>query len=214
MTVIDGGPFVGLQKNGYGAVVADPPWKFQAYSKLGLKRAPERHYETQALEWICGLPVADLAAKDCHLFLWIPGPWLAAGHHRVVLDAWGFEPSSMHTIWLKPKKAYRTQYSLFSLVDAASFIMGMGHTSRQNAEFVILGRKGSPQRHTKRMHQLLIEPRREHSRKPDAMRDRIEEYIGPDSKIVELFARSSLGRPRWDFWGNETNKFNEEPVAA
>lgn len=206
-------PFHPLERRGYRAILADPPWRYNAWSDLGLGRSPERHYATQALDWICSLPVGDLAEKDCHLFLWITGPTLAAGWHTAVLDAWGFKASSIHTIWIKPKKSLINQHSIFPLVEADSFVKGQGKTSRQNGEFVVLGRRGNPTRHTKAMHQLIVEPRREHSRKPDVMRARVEEYIGPEGRIVELFARSSPPSERWDYWGNEVKKFPAATAA-
>ena len=52
--------------------------------------------------------------------------------------------------------------------------------------------------------QAIIEPRREHSRKPDGIHERIERLVaGP---YCELFARQS--RPGWDTWGNEATKFD------
>lgn len=56
--------------------------------------------------------------------------------------------------------------------------------------------------------QLATEaPRREHSRKPDEVRDRIVALMG-DVPRIELFARQSA--PGWDSWGNESTKFDQE----
>lgn len=46
---------------------------------------------------------------------------------------------------------------------------------------------------------------REHSRKPDEARQRIEAYCGPTARRLELFARSPAAG--WTVWGNETEKF-------
>ena len=49
-----------------------------------------------------------------------------------------------------------------------------------------------------------MSPRREHSRKPDEIREDIERLVpGP---YVELFARHT--KPGWDAWGNQTTRFN------
>jgi N6-adenosine-specific RNA methylase IME4 len=54
--------------------------------------------------------------------------------------------------------------------------------------------------------QAIIAPRREHSRKPDGIYERIERLVaGP---YLELFARQK--RPDWDCWGNETDKFKPQ----
>ena len=47
--------------------------------------------------------------------------------------------------------------------------------------------------------------RREHSRKPDIIRNHIIKLCG-DLPRIELFARTSM--PGWDVWGKETDKFN------
>ena len=46
----------------------------------------------------------------------------------------------------------------------------------------------------------ILAPRREHSRKPDEVRERIVELFG-DIPRVELFARQKVAG--WDSWGNE-----------
>ena len=48
--------------------------------------------------------------------------------------------------------------------------------------------------------QLIMSPIREHSRKPDEVRDRIVELLG-DLPRIELFAREAA--PGWDCWGKE-----------
>lgn len=45
-----------------------------------------------------------------------------------------------------------------------------------------------------------MSPIREHSRKPDEVRDRIVELLG-DLPRIELFAREAA--PGWDCWGKE-----------
>jgi len=55
--------------------------------------------------------------------------------------------------------------------------------------------------------QAIIAPKREHSRKPDDIHDRIERLVG--GPYLELFARQS--RPGWDCWGNEVDKFAPPP---
>ena len=87
----------------------------------------------------------------------------------------------------------------------------MGKTTRQNAEFVVFGRRGKPARHSRAVHQLLIEGRREHSRKPEDFYVAAERYAGPEARRLELFARQS--RPGWTAWGNEAAKLDIEEAA-
>jgi len=57
----------------FGTILADPPWRFQ--NRTG-KVAPEHRrltrYETMSAEEIAGLPVAEVAARRSHLYLWVP----------------------------------------------------------------------------------------------------------------------------------------------
>jgi N6-adenosine-specific RNA methylase IME4 len=191
-----------LPPDGYRVIEADPPWNYKVRSKKGEARSAEAHYRTMSLEDICALPVAQLAAKDCHLFLWATRACLP--HALRVMDAWGFEFSSMAFVWVKLNKRAPTLF-----MDKRSFFMGMGHTTRANAEYVLLGRKGAPKRLRKDIRELVIAPLREHSRKPDEVYDRIEQYApGP---YCRLFAREE--RDGWTSWGDQVGMFGS-PSAA
>lgn len=83
--------------------------------------------------------------------------------------------------------------------------MGLGYWTRANSEVCLLGTRGKPKRKDNTVRQGIIEPIRQHSRKPDCVHERIERLVaGP---YVELFARQK--RPNWDVWGNQTDKFRE-----
>jgi N6-adenosine-specific RNA methylase IME4 len=203
-------PFAGLPLGHFAAILADPPWQFATRSPKGItSRSPEHHYRTMTDDQIMRLPVASLAARDALLFLWITGPKLVKGDHLPIVKAWGFEPTAMAFVWIKTRKGERDV--LFFCLD--SFHVGAGFTTRKNAEFCVLGRRGRPRRLSRSVDELIIAPRREHSRKPDEVYERIEQYTaGP---YLELFARAE--RPNWTAWGDETTKFsapNEGPDRA
>ena len=67
----------------------------------------------------------------------------------------------------------------------------------------LLATKCKPKRINKDVQQLVVSKRREHSRKPDEMYNRIERLV--EGPYIELFARTK--RPGWDSWGNQTDKF-------
>ena len=78
----------------------------------------------------------------------------------------------------------------------ADYFTGMGFWTRANPEICLLATRGKPVRKAKDVRRLIVERRREHSRKPDCVRERIERLV--DGPHVELFARDSkLG---WDAW--------------
>jgi N6-adenosine-specific RNA methylase IME4 len=197
-------PFGDLPRGRYAAIVADPPWSYACFSEKGKARSADRHYATMTPAAIEQLPVGELAACHAHLFLWITGPCLVRGMHLPVMRAWGFEPSSTAFVWIKPNRKAFANGGFF--LDETLFAKGMGHTTRQNAEYVVLGRRGKPCRLRRDVHQLIIQPRREHSRKPDEFYARVERYCtGP---YVELFSRQR--RPGWTAWGDELDKFEPE----
>lgn len=202
-------PFAGCLKNGYSAILADPAWHFKSRTALqvgnpGSRRDAERHYAVMRLDAIAALPVRDLAAKDAHLFLWTTGPMLRDAFS--VIEAWGFRYSSVAFTWVKLKRSHNPLQLRVVPLAAADLHVGLGLTTRKNAEFCLLARKGSARRNAKNVREIILSPVREHSRKPDDVFERIEAYC--DGPYIELFARQQ--RPGWHAWGNETNRFSGE----
>jgi N6-adenosine-specific RNA methylase IME4 len=106
-------------------------------------------------------------------------------------------------VWIKPVASKFLQGQLF--INDELFKMGGGYTTRQNAEYVVLGKRGNPpQRLSKKVRQVIVEPAREHSRKPEKSYASIEQYgAGP---YLELFGRQR--RRGWTVRGDEADKFN------
>jgi N6-adenosine-specific RNA methylase IME4 len=202
-------PFGDLEPGKYRAIVMDPPWHFRAHTALQMsnwtsRRDAEKHYAVMGSDDIASLPVRDLAHKDgCHLFLWATGPCLSIALD--VLKALGFKYSSDVFVWVKMRKALVVDQFRFTPTAASDLHVGLGLTSRKNAEYVLLGRRGNCKRAAKDVRQIILSPVREHSRKPEEMFTRVQRYC--DGPYVELFARQS--RPGWDSWGAERTKFDE-----
>jgi N6-adenosine-specific RNA methylase IME4 len=175
----------------YGAIYADPAWIFATRSPKGKGRSAERHYDCMSLPEIEAIPVADWAAPDCALFLWTIDPMLPQAMR--VMNAWGFEFRTVAFYWAKTNKRN------------PDFFMGPGYWTRANPEQCWLGVRGHPKRRSRSVRRLIVSPRREHSRKPDETRTRIEQLVG--GPYLELFARSRA--PGWDGLGNEVEKFAE-----
>ena len=194
----------GLPYNHFALIAADVPWKYKTRSEKGQGRSAERHYKTMHLAQIARLNVVAHAAKDSHLLFWVTGPFLAIGAHIPIMRAWGYEPTAIWGVWVKPTKAHYQQGHMFfdGNIDRM-WKMGMGHTSRQNAEFVVIGRRGNPRRLSKSVHQIITAPLREHSRKPDEFFAKAEQYAaGPR---LELFGRQQ--RADWIVRGDEADLF-------
>jgi N6-adenosine-specific RNA methylase IME4 len=193
-------PFDHLERGKYGAILADPPWHFEVWSldNTGRTKHPSQHYETMPIKEIYRLSVGDLAAPNCVLFLWIIWPMLQHGLQSI--ERWGFKYKTCGFTWMK---ADASQFEMFD--DEIIPDMLTGYWTRANSEVCLLATKGQPKRLSRDVRQGIIAPRREHSRKPDGIHQRIERLVaGP---YVELFARQK--RQGWDCWGNQTDKFAE-----
>jgi N6-adenosine-specific RNA methylase IME4 len=197
-------PFEGLRRAHYGVITADPASHFSSYTAIqsqnwSSRRDNERHYKTMSLEALAALPVRDLASPNgCHLFISTSGPFLLNALR--LIDAWGFKYSTRAFTWLKTKRSWNG----ISPLTETDFHIGLGLTVRHQTEFVLLARRGNCRRKAKDVRELIIAPRREHSRKPDEFFARIERYC--DGPFVELFARER--RPGWDCFGDEIGKFD------
>ncbi len=196
-------PFEGLERGAYGAIVADPPWYFRSRTTVVSDRDPQRHYPVMSKAAIMALPVKELAAPDAHLFLWVTGPCLPQAFG--VIEAWGFRYSGVAFTWVKMKRSFQANQLRLLPTAESDLHVGLGFTTRKNAEFCLLARRGSAKRVAKNVREIILSPVREHSRKPEVFRDRVASYVGPHVKVCELFARSQ--HPGWDSWGDEINRF-------
>ncbi len=204
-------PFGDLPRGHFGAVVADPPWHFRARTALQVgnwtsRRDAEKHYQVMGIEDIAALPVRELVAPDAHLFLWITGPLLVEGKHIEIMKAWGFRPSAMAFTWIKLRRRHDPAQFRFVATAEGDLHVGLGLTTRKNAEYCVLGRRGNAHRNAKDVREVILAPVREHSRKPDEAAARVERYC--DGPYLELFARTR--RPGWSAWGLEVGKFVEQ----
>ncbi len=187
----------------YGVIYADPPWTFATYSAKGKGRSAEAHYPCMSFEDLRKVPVADWAARDSILLLWVTDPLLPKGLE--LIEAWGFTYKTVGFYWAKLKKSASPM--CFSEAD---FFTGMGFWTRANVEQCLLATRGHPKRLAKDVRRLVIAPRREHSRKPEDAYTLIERLAaGP---YLELFARER--RAGWDAWGDEAGLFDRGPVRT
>lgn len=192
-----------LPSGPFACIYADPPWSFRGFTEITSERSVEAKYPTMSVAQICALPVKDVVAKDAHLFIWTTGPKLPETFR--VIEAWGFKYSAMGFVWIKQKRSFdAAQLTLLSGAES-DLHFGCGYTTRKNAEFCLLARRGNAKRVAANVREVIMSPVREHSRKPDEAARRIERYC--DGPYLEMFARSP--RDGWTVWGNQTGKFEE-----
>ena len=169
----------------YGAIYADPEWRFEPYSReTGMDRAADNHYPTSPLDVIKSRPVNDIAAHDSALFLWATRPMLPQA--LSVVEAWGFAYKSC-TVWGKRREGEAR---------------GPGYIFTDESEILLYATRGqvpAPAPGTQ-WPSLIIAPVGRHSEKPHRFRELIESYF-PTLPKIELNARERF--PGWDAFGAE-----------
>lgn len=173
----------------YSTILADPPWPYGQPLGRGQKEGDLARgglpYAAMAIVDIKRVPVPLIAASDCQLWLWTTNSHLHEALH--VMETWGFTYKTMAT-WAKTQ-------------------IGLGYWLRGQTEHLLLGTKGSPRAKLNGPHgatgkawsTLVTAPRQDHSRKPQAFYDMIEDMS--EAPRIELFARAL--RLGWDSWGDE-----------
>ncbi len=191
----------------YGIIYADPPWDYGGKMQFDKSSAGAEainlakpifissakfKYPTLKLPELKRIPICNIAADDCLLFMWVTSPHLA---HGIELgQAWGFDYKTVAFVWDKmvhnPGK-YTLSYCELCLVFKRGKIPGPRGTRNEK--------------------QLVSIPRGSHSSKPDEVRKAVERMF-PTQKRIELFARSKTAG--WDVWGLDVQKAVETNSAA
>jgi len=166
----------------YQIILADPPWSYNDKAAAG-KRGASFKYPTMSVDEICALPVRDIAADNCVLFLWVTPPFVFEA--AKVIEAWGFTYKTKAFTWVK----YTENGKLF---------FGMGNWTRSNSEDCLLAIRGKPKRQDAGVPQIIRSRVLNHSVKPPETRDRIVRLMG-DLPRIELFARQKVDG--WTSWG-------------
>lgn len=168
----------------FDVVSVDPPWNYEgenrnktSFDSVGRRVAnPYPEMSTQEIKQI-ELPLM----KDSIVFLWTTHKFLPDALE--ILKEWNLEYKGT-LVWNKEK-------------------MGMGAWFRMQCEFCLVGIKGKPYWENTKYRDILNEPRREHSRKPDSFFTMVEEItLG---RRLEYFSREK--RQGWEVFGNDVNKF-------
>lgn len=173
---------------GFATIVCDPPWRFStSLPGFGKKEGEVWKrpgsvvpYATMTDAQIAALPLAQLAAPDCHLYLWLPNAKIEQGYR--IARGWGWEPSIM-LVWAKAPRGF-AGFPTYSIA----------------TEFVLFCRRGTLRPLRRYPRNWWHWKRGRHSAKPPEFLAIVEE-VSPGPRL-ELFARGA-GRPGWDQWGDE-----------
>jgi len=189
----------------YDIIYADPPWdyggkmQFDKSSKKAKDMDWKRNifissanfkYPTLKSSELKKITLLEIAKEDCLLFMWVTNPHLAQGIE--LGQAWGFTYKTVAFIWVKmvhnPGK-YTMSYCELCLV--------------------FKRRKIPNPRGTRNEKQLVRSPRKEHSAKPNDVREASERMF-PLQEKIELFARNKPDK--WDVWGLDVQEVLANPV--
>lgn len=181
----------------YNIIYADPAWSFNNKKTGGsMKSGAADQYPVMTLEGIKNLPVEQIAADDCVLFMW----WVGSQPQEAldVVRAWGFTLKTM------------TGFNWVKLTKLEKMFFGMGFWTRAGSENCLIATKGKPKPISHSVRSVRKAVAGKHSEKPIAFRDDIVSLCG-DAPRVELFSRAKVAG--WDAWGNEVESDIElEPV--
>lgn len=161
----------------YATVVVDPPWPL---GKMGLRKyASELPYRTMTMDDIRDLPIESLLLDDSLVFLFTVNKYI--GDAIAMLDRWG-APYSYTMTWVKNGGS---QYP---------------NTPCFNAEFIVVGRRGSPRYlDTKSFKTANYWPREAHSVKPQGFYNLLSR-VTPAPRL-DVFARRRIHG--FDGWGDQ-----------
>lgn len=182
----------------FPVIYADPATNFAVRSDKGKGRSAEKHYRTMTWPQLnaMGADVQRVAAKNAVLLVWTTWPQLE--NTLSLIKAWGFTYKTCGFDWLKADGKSRDLFD-----DSIKAAMKMGYWTRSNGEPCLLATRGKPRRRSASVRMGIIEPARQHSRKPDCVYGRVEQLLsGP---YLELFSRAS--RPGWTCLGDQAGKF-------
>lgn len=175
-----------LKGKKFNLIYCDPAWQYRDKCHAG-ERGVEYKYDVMTLDQLCDMRgfIDEIAAPDCLLAMWWVPPQPAEALR--VVDAWGFEFKTMKGfVWRK-------------LTTNNKEAFGMGNYTRANTEDCLFALRGKFKRQDAGIRQIVHAKVREHSQKPDVVRDLLVQLCG-DVPRIELFARTET--PGWSCWGN------------
>jgi len=162
----------------FDVIAIDPPWNYGREYDPETSRVANPYPEMSQAE----LLEIELPAKDdAVLFLWTTHQFIFDA--KELIDKWGFTYKAT-MVWNKGK-------------------IGMGAWLRMQCEFCLVGVKGKPFFENTTYRDIISEPRREHSRKPDAFFKMVTDITA--GRRLEYFSREK--REEWEVFGNDIEKF-------
>lgn len=183
--------FASLPDGPFDLIHADNPWRLKTNSAQKPGKNAMAHYQCHTVDELARLPVGDIAANDCVLWMWVTNPMLP--QQLEILPAWGFKYKTLGT-WGKYNH------------DTEKIAFGTGFRLRNATEHFVVATRGKPVTE-KTVRSLILDRTQQHSRKPESAYAAAEALM-PNARRIDLFGRKS--RPGWTVWGNQATKFDGE----
>jgi N6-adenosine-specific RNA methylase IME4 len=160
----------------YNIILSDFPWYYNSRnnSKTRFGSGCGGHYDTLKMEEIKALPIKEIVADNCAMFMWCTMPYL--DRQIELFKHFGFKYKTCGFTWVKTNPIKNTPF------------FGVGYYTKSNTELCLLGIRGKMKPISNKISSVVISPKKEHSRKPDEVREKIVELFG-DLPRIELFAR-------------------------
>lgn len=180
----------------YSVAVEDPAWPEHGGGKV--KRGADRHYGLMTVEQIVALPIHRVMADDAHYWLWATDNYLHDAMH--VLEARGFRYVRTFQ-WVK--------------MDNGRLQTGLGQYGRGSHEHLLFGTRGKSAVPPPwfRPPSVILAPRTQHSAKPEAAWQVIEQVSSQrHGPRVEFNCRTP--RAGWTGVGHDLGISIEQFCAA
>ena len=170
----------------FNVIYADPAWPVGSIVMDKWESPIDDKYKTMSIEEIKNLPIQNLSAENCSLFIWTTHSFLP--DCLDIIKIWGFKYFCLIT-W--NKGSGWTQFGFHKMT-----------------EFLLFAYKGKMNidQYGKAIPTLINENKTYHSKKPDSIRELIKSKT-PDGRL-ELFARDKY--EGWTSWGNEIKIIDNE----
>lgn len=175
----------------FDVLLLDPPWSYHGQQdKWG---AAAKFYPTMSDEDLQAMPIKQLLNKKAVVFIWATAPRLDAAIK--LIETWGLHYRGVAFTWIKTKQDNKTPIGAQGV--RPSIV-------KPTAEFVLVASnvaKGRPLPIAdESVRHVILAPKQEHSRKPDAVHKSIN-ALYPEATKLEMFARRLV--EGWEVWGNE-----------
>ncbi len=163
----------------YNVIYIDPPWPVGSIEMDKWESPISDKYPVMTIDEIKALPILDLSADNCSLFLWTTHTFLPDAME--IIKHWNYK---YHCLITWNKGSGWTQFGFHKMTEFLLF----AYRGKMNID-----------QYGDAIPTLINERKTVHSKKPDSIRDLIKGKT-PEGRL-EMFARDNY--EGWICWGNE-----------